>query len=103
MPSSRHYREDRHRLPPSLPALPRRSESIGYASPPPPPQQPQQQQTFYTSPAAVASAAYNHPPVVPEPALHKVWIIDCKNCGTFLTNRAMKASVTPALAENLCL
>ncbi|KAF5393245.1 hypothetical protein D9757_000680 [Collybiopsis confluens] len=26
-----------------------------------------------------------------QPLAHKVWIIDCKSCGTFLTNRGMKA------------
>ncbi|PBK74469.1 hypothetical protein ARMSODRAFT_952112 [Armillaria solidipes] len=29
------------------------------------------------------------PPAPPIP--HKVWILDCKSCGTFLTNRGMKA------------
>ncbi|KAJ7251540.1 FAM72 protein-domain-containing protein [Mycena haematopus] len=27
----------------------------------------------------------------PPPVSHKVWILDCKSCGTFLTNRGMKA------------
>ncbi|KAI0331182.1 hypothetical protein GY45DRAFT_1336336 [Cubamyces sp. BRFM 1775] len=27
----------------------------------------------------------------PPPIPHKVWILDCKTCGTFLTNRGMKA------------
>ncbi|KAI0745055.1 hypothetical protein C8Q76DRAFT_606398 [Earliella scabrosa] len=27
----------------------------------------------------------------PPPIPHKVWILDCKGCGTFLTNRGMKA------------
>ncbi|KAJ7091277.1 hypothetical protein C8R44DRAFT_817524 [Mycena epipterygia] len=27
----------------------------------------------------------------PPPVAHKVWILDCKSCGTFLTNRGMKA------------
>ncbi|KAJ7594423.1 FAM72 protein-domain-containing protein [Mycena floridula] len=27
----------------------------------------------------------------PPPFLHKVWILDCKSCGSFLTNRGMKA------------
>ncbi|TFK90388.1 hypothetical protein K466DRAFT_484852 [Polyporus arcularius HHB13444] len=31
----------------------------------------------------------NAPP--PPPLPHKVWILDCKGCGTFLTNRGMKA------------
>ncbi|KAJ3863160.1 hypothetical protein EV359DRAFT_73762 [Lentinula novae-zelandiae] len=31
------------------------------------------------------------PPAVPQSVAHKVWIIDCKSCGTFLTNRGMKA------------
>ncbi|KAI0717287.1 hypothetical protein C8T65DRAFT_122002 [Cerioporus squamosus] len=33
--------------------------------------------------------AFNTPP--PPPLPHKVWILDCKGCGTFLTNRGMKA------------
>ncbi|KAJ6587032.1 hypothetical protein DFH09DRAFT_1142357 [Mycena vulgaris] len=33
---------------------------------------------------------YPRPPP-PPPVAHKVWILDCKSCGTFLTNRGMKA------------
>ncbi|KAF9529424.1 hypothetical protein CPB83DRAFT_906089 [Crepidotus variabilis] len=34
----------------------------------------------------------NNPyPQPPPPIAHKVWILDCKTCGAFLTNRAMKA------------
>ncbi|KAI0674756.1 hypothetical protein C8Q78DRAFT_1008761 [Trametes maxima] len=29
----------------------------------------------------------------PPPIPHKVWILDCKSCGTFLTNRGMKVSL----------
>ncbi len=29
-------------------------------------------------------------PVVQPPAAHKVWILDCRSCGTFITNRGMK-------------
>ncbi|CDO75526.1 hypothetical protein BN946_scf184871.g7 [Trametes cinnabarina] len=29
----------------------------------------------------------------PPPIPHKVWILDCKACGTFLTNRGMKVSL----------
>lgn len=33
------------------------------------------------------------PPLVPPPPVpHKVWILDCKSCGNFLTNRGMKVS-----------
>ncbi|TFK20792.1 hypothetical protein FA15DRAFT_707806 [Coprinopsis marcescibilis] len=32
---------------------------------------------------------YSPPP--PPPITHKVWILDCKSCDTFLTNRGMKA------------
>ncbi|KAJ7287420.1 hypothetical protein C8J57DRAFT_585599 [Mycena rebaudengoi] len=32
---------------------------------------------------------YGTPP--PPPIAHKVWILDCKSCGAFLTNRGMKA------------
>ncbi|KAJ3820147.1 hypothetical protein F5880DRAFT_1590357 [Lentinula raphanica] len=31
------------------------------------------------------------PPAAPQPVAHKVWIIDCRSCGSFLTNRGMKA------------
>ncbi|KAJ8592331.1 hypothetical protein M405DRAFT_812897 [Rhizopogon salebrosus TDB-379] len=35
----------------------------------------------------------SYPPqsVPPSQPVHKVWILDCKSCGTFLTNRGMKA------------
>ncbi|KAF5380378.1 hypothetical protein D9615_004505 [Tricholomella constricta] len=33
---------------------------------------------------------YPSPPP-PPPISHKVWILDCKSCGTFITNRGMKA------------
>ncbi|KAJ7647224.1 FAM72 protein-domain-containing protein [Roridomyces roridus] len=33
---------------------------------------------------------YTHQPI-PPPVTHKVFILDCKSCGTFLTNRGMKA------------
>ncbi|KAH9485055.1 Protein FAM72A [Psilocybe cubensis] len=33
-----------------------------------------------------------YPPyTVPAPIAHKVWILDCKSCSSFLTNRGMKA------------
>lgn len=33
------------------------------------------------------------PPLLPPPPVpHKVWILDCKSCGNFLTNRGMKVS-----------
>lgn len=32
------------------------------------------------------------PPLPPPPIPHKVWILDCKSCGMFLTNRGMKVS-----------
>lgn len=32
-----------------------------------------------------------YPTTPPPPIPHKVWILDCKSCGTFLTNRGMKA------------
>ena len=31
-------------------------------------------------------------PLPPPPVAHKVWILDCKACGMFLTNRGMKVS-----------
>lgn len=33
------------------------------------------------------------PASAPPTPVHKVWILDCKSCGTFLTNRGMKVSV----------
>lgn len=34
---------------------------------------------------------YPAPP--PQPAIaHKVWLLDCRSCGKFLTNRGMKVS-----------
>ncbi|EPT04453.1 hypothetical protein FOMPIDRAFT_1034660 [Fomitopsis schrenkii] len=38
------------------------------------------------SPTSTGSAAS-----APPTPVHKVWILDCKSCGTFLTNRGMKA------------
>ncbi|KAF8134580.1 hypothetical protein EV363DRAFT_1562705 [Boletus edulis] len=32
-----------------------------------------------------------YPPPQPPQLVHKVWILDCHSCGTFLTNRGMKA------------
>ncbi|KIJ67876.1 hypothetical protein HYDPIDRAFT_173615 [Hydnomerulius pinastri MD-312] len=32
-----------------------------------------------------------YPPPQPPQLVHKVWILDCRSCGTFLTNRGMKA------------
>ncbi|KIP08462.1 hypothetical protein PHLGIDRAFT_18909 [Phlebiopsis gigantea 11061_1 CR5-6] len=48
---------------------------------------------------SLASGWLPHPPfaarvspMAPPPALmHKVWLVDCKSCSTFLTNRGMKA------------
>ncbi|KAF7361801.1 hypothetical protein MVEN_00524300 [Mycena venus] len=41
----------------------------------------------------VFPAHHHHHPYAPAPppVAHKVWILDCKSCGTFLTNRGMKA------------
>lgn len=36
--------------------------------------------------------------VPPPPILHKVWILDCQSCGTFLTNRGMKVSILSLLS-----
>lgn len=35
-----------------------------------------------------SAMAYSNP--YPPPIAHKVWILDCKSCATFFTNRAMK-------------
>ncbi|KAG0706083.1 hypothetical protein DFH29DRAFT_980574 [Suillus ampliporus] len=35
--------------------------------------------------------SYPPPSLPPSQLTHKVWILDCKSCGTFLTNRGMKA------------
>ena len=44
----------------------------------------------------VAQNPYPLPPP-PPPVAHKVWLIDCRTCGTFLTNRGMK--VRPPLTS----
>ena len=36
-----------------------------------------------------------YPPPQPPQLVHKVWILDCRSCGTFLTNRGMKACLPP--------
>lgn len=53
-----------------------------------------QPQHHYSAPAgtgtrAGSSANVNMAPPPPQVA-HKVWILDCKSCGSFLTNRGMK-------------
>ncbi|KAL1745684.1 hypothetical protein HDZ31DRAFT_81768 [Schizophyllum fasciatum] len=43
------------------------------------------------------------PPPPPPPVAHKVWLIDCRSCGTFLTNRGMKQQRTcECLTQSLC-
>lgn len=44
--------------------------------------------SYYNQSHLFPQNPYPHPP--PPPIAHKVWILDCKSCGTFLTNRAMK-------------
>ena len=44
-----------------------------------------------------------YPPPQPPQVVHKVWILDCRSCGTFLTNRGMKASLLPVLEGSPCL
>ncbi|KIK97371.1 hypothetical protein PAXRUDRAFT_136434 [Paxillus rubicundulus Ve08.2h10] len=40
----------------------------------------------------IPSVQHNpYPPPPPPQLVHKVWILDCRSCGTFLTNRGMKA------------
>lgn len=73
----------------------------------PPPASPFREPRPYPSPPTVLQtsprAPWQHPyprviqvqPFVappPSPLPHKVWILDCKACGTFLTNRGMKVS-----------
>ncbi|EGN99999.1 hypothetical protein SERLA73DRAFT_180355 [Serpula lacrymans var. lacrymans S7.3] len=51
---------------------------------------PQISSTWQAHPSIAQSNPY--PPLPPPPQLvHKVWILDCNSCGTFLTNRGMKA------------
>lgn len=61
----------------------------GYPSPPlQPPMFPQ-----WTNPAAWIPPVSHPPPPAQQPqaqAAQRVWILDCKNCGMFLTNRGMK-------------
>lgn len=40
--------------------------------------------------AHVQQNPYPLPPLPPPQTPHKVWILDCRTCGTFLTNRGMK-------------
>ncbi|KAL1695428.1 hypothetical protein GGG16DRAFT_121651 [Schizophyllum commune] len=50
----------------------------------------------------VAQNPYPLPPP-PPPVAHKVWLIDCRTCGTFLTNRGMKQQRTcECLTQSLC-
>ncbi|KAI1785390.1 hypothetical protein LXA43DRAFT_899933 [Ganoderma leucocontextum] len=61
-----------------------------YISPPPiqpNPRIPWQNVNPYSRVLQVQSFAAPPPPPIP----HKVWILDCKACGMFLTNRGMKA------------
>ena len=37
----------------------------------------------------------------PPPPLHKVWIVDCKACGMFLTNRGMKVRLSSDAVREL--
>lgn len=110
MPSHRSYRDERDtrdRAPPPLPSLPRRSETIPNPTPPPLAQANMPPYGYYPPPPA-AAPIYSLPPTqVEPPAMHKVWILDCKGCGTFLTNRAMRvirinASSSPSLSPNIC-
>lgn len=52
---------------------------------------PAQLQNFLPPPQLNYSMAnYRRPET---PAMHKVYILDCKSCGKFLTNRGMKVSL----------
>ncbi|KAF8200921.1 hypothetical protein BJ912DRAFT_921493 [Pholiota molesta] len=45
-----------------------------------------------------------YPPPPPPPALaHRVWILDCRSCGRFLTNRGMKHQAVLLLRPNVSL
>ncbi|TFY63728.1 hypothetical protein EVJ58_g3095 [Rhodofomes roseus] len=69
-----------HAFPPSRSAL---DTSRMQSTHPPPPWYTARMQYFPPPPPATA----------PPAPVHKVWILDCKSCGTFLTNRGMKVSV----------
>ncbi|KIK40447.1 hypothetical protein CY34DRAFT_807185 [Suillus luteus UH-Slu-Lm8-n1] len=45
----------------------------------------------HLSMSMVQHNSYPPPTFPPAQLAHKVWILDCKSCGTFLTNRGMKA------------
>lgn len=45
----------------------------------------------HLSMSMVQHNSYPPPSFPPAQLAHKVWILDCKSCGTFLTNRGMKA------------
>jgi len=44
---------------------------------------------------------YVPPQQLPAPQSHKVWILDCKSCGIFFTNRGMKVGLTFVSFEQL--
>lgn len=45
----------------------------------------------HSHPVFHSHTIYVPPQQLPAPQSHKVWILDCKSCETFLTNRGMKA------------
>ena len=92
-----------HRLPPDAHA---HFDTNGYYAPPLPPRLPPSSAVFthfIPHPSAnwqshmtlVHHNPYPPPPPQPPQLVHKVWILDCRSCATFLTNRGMKASLLP--------
>ena len=59
--------------------------------PPPDPYHRHQSFTRHAHPVFHPShTTYVPPQQLPPPQSNKVWILDCKSCGTFFTNRGMK-------------
>ena len=61
----------------------------------------------HTMSRQLRSPSNQHQASPPPPMAHKVWILDCKNCHMFLTNRGMKVThsnyILSFLAENVDL
>ena len=80
-----------------------RDDPVAYEPyPPPDPYHPHQSFMRHARPVfPPAHTIYTPPPQFPAPQSHKVWILDCKSCGTFFTNRGMKVRLAIVSFEHL--